>query len=91
MNARRKRKLLLDVFSLIENRELTENDYTEIVQKLEREFKKGDVAVKVLRDRLSKIYKNPNKRNKIKAVRIAIEEFFVKVIAETIIRGTRGY
>ena len=92
MNARRKRKLLRSFLSLIENRELNEKDYAELIQKLEKEYKKRDGAVEVLIEKLSKIYKKPDKRNnKIKAIRIAVEEFSAKVIAETITRVTRGY
>ena len=92
MNSRQKRKLLRGFLKLIETRGLNEKCYDEVVQILASQFEKRDGAVIELLDKLSRIYKTPErKNNKLKAAGVVIEEFIVKVIAEIVIRSSRGY
>lgn len=87
MNARERKKLLHNFLKLIENGELNEKCFDELVEKLAIQHKKGDGAVIELLDKLDRIHRTTKKgRGKIAAIRMVVEEFIAKVIAETINR-----
>jgi len=92
MNARRKRRLLRTFLQLVERGELEQPHWDEVCHKLETQVNKGDRDIIELVQKMRRISRTSQiRQGKTEAVLIVLEEFIVKVIAETIRRSMRGY
>lgn len=77
---------------LIEKGKLTEKEYNELLLKLAIQFKYKDEAVFFMSGSMKSIKDSiKSKKEKMKAIGLVVEEFVAKIIAETIVRGSRGY
>ena len=92
MNTRRKRRLLRAFLQLVEDGELEQPYWDELCDKLETQANKGDRDIIEILQKMRSIFETSQiRQGKMKAVIIVLEEFIVKVIAETIRRSMRGY
>ena len=91
MNSRQRRKLLRRFLNLIEDVELDETFYEELVSKLTIQVERGDGAAIELLNRIHRIHKTSKTRNKkMEAIGTVIKEFIVQVIAEYMTRMSKG-
>jgi hypothetical protein len=92
MKTRSRIKLLHSFLGLIEKDELSEKDFSELLDKLNILAKKKDRRVVEFLNDLNNVNRvHKAKKDKMKAVGIIVEEFIAKVVAEICVKITRGY